>query len=50
MTRARAGEERMLNALMADYYAQRASSGPILTEAAVVSAQEGCADFPAYRP
>ncbi|NET39707.1 MAG: hypothetical protein F6K19_48400 [Cyanothece sp. SIO1E1] len=37
MTRARAGEERLPNALMAEYYAQRASSGLIITEATVVS-------------
>lgn len=39
MTRARAGAERLPNALMAEYYAQRASAGLILTEAAVVSEQ-----------
>jgi N-ethylmaleimide reductase len=39
MTRARAGEKRLANALMAEYYAQRASAGLIITEATVVSEQ-----------
>lgn len=39
LTRARSGEERIPNALMAKYYAQRASAGLILTEATVVSEQ-----------
>ena len=39
MTRARAGEERLPNALMAEYYTQRASAGLIITEATVVSEQ-----------
>ncbi len=39
MTRSRAGEERLPNALMAEYYAQRASAGLIVTEATVISAQ-----------
>lgn len=39
MTRSRAGEERLPNALMAEYYAQRASAGLIITEATVVSQQ-----------
>jgi N-ethylmaleimide reductase len=39
MTRARAGVERLPNALMAEYYAQRASAGLIITEATVVSEQ-----------
>jgi len=39
MTRARAGEARMPNALMAEYYAQRASAGLIITEATVISTQ-----------
>lgn len=39
MTRARAGTERLPNALMAEYYAQRASAGLIITEATVVSEQ-----------
>lgn len=39
MTRARAGEERMPNLLMAEYYAQRANAGLILTEATVISQQ-----------
>jgi 2,4-dienoyl-CoA reductase-like NADH-dependent reductase (Old Yellow Enzyme family) len=38
LTRARAGDSRVPNALMAEYYAQRASAGLILTEATVVSA------------
>ncbi len=39
LTRSRAGEERLPNALMAQYYAQRASAGLIVTEATVVSRQ-----------
>jgi N-ethylmaleimide reductase len=39
LTRSRAGEERMPNALMAEYYAQRASAGLIITEATVISKQ-----------
>lgn len=39
MTRARAGEERMPNALMGEYYAQRATAGLIITEATTISAQ-----------
>ena len=39
MTRARAGIERMPNALMAEYYAQRAGAGLLITEATTVSAQ-----------
>lgn len=39
MTRARAGEERLANALMSQYYAQRASAGLIITEATVISEQ-----------
>jgi len=39
LTRSRAGEERLANALMAEYYAQRASAGLIITEATVISKQ-----------
>lgn len=39
MTRSRAGQERMPNRLMAEYYAQRASAGLLITEATVVSQQ-----------
>jgi N-ethylmaleimide reductase len=39
MTRARAGVERMPNALMVEYYRQRASAGLVVTEATVVSEQ-----------
>ena len=39
MTRARAGDSRQANALMAEYYAQRAGAGLIVTEATVVSTQ-----------
>ena len=39
LTRSRAGAERMPNPLMAEYYAQRASAGLIITEATVVSKQ-----------
>ncbi len=42
LTRARAGRSHIPNALMAEYYAQRASAGLILTEATMVSA-DGCA-------
>jgi len=37
LTRARSGAERIPNALMAEYYAQRASAGMILTEATIVT-------------
>ena len=39
MTRSRAGKERLPNAVMAEYYAQRASAGLIVTEATVISTQ-----------
>lgn len=39
MTRAKAGPERLANALMAEYYAQRASAGLVITEATTVSSQ-----------
>jgi N-ethylmaleimide reductase len=39
LTRSRAGVERMANALMAEYYSQRASVGLIITEATVISKQ-----------
>ena len=39
LTRARAGVERVPNALMAEYYAQRAGAGLLITEATVVSEQ-----------
>jgi N-ethylmaleimide reductase len=39
LTRSRAGEERLANQLMAEYYSQRASAGLIITEATVVSKQ-----------
>lgn len=39
MTRARSGEDRIPNELMATYYAQRAAAGLILTEATTVSEQ-----------
>lgn len=38
LTRCRAGKERVANALMAEYYAQRSGAGLILTEATIVSA------------
>ena len=37
MTRSRAGQERLPNSLMAEYYAQRTSAGFLITEATVVS-------------
>ncbi len=47
LTRSRAGEARMPNALMAEYYAQRASAGLIITEATSVTPQGvGYADTP----
>jgi len=47
LTRSRAGVSRVPNALMAEYYAQRATAGLILTEATVVSAMGiGYADTP----
>jgi N-ethylmaleimide reductase len=39
LTRARAGEERMANDLMAEYYSQRSGAGLLITEATVVSRQ-----------
>lgn len=39
MTRARAGEARIPNELMAEYYAQRASAGLIISEATTISEQ-----------
>ncbi len=39
MTRSRAGSSRIPNALMAEYYAQRASAGLIITEATTISEQ-----------
>lgn len=39
MTRARADEKRIPNALMAEYYAQRATAGLIVAEATVISEQ-----------
>lgn len=39
MTRARAGEERIPNDIMAEYYTQRASAGLIITEATTISEQ-----------
>src|SRR5277367_2226977 len=47
LTRSRAGAERMPNRLMAEYYAQRASAGLIMSEATVVSPMGiGYADTP----
>lgn len=42
LTRARAGRTHVPNELMAEYYAQRASAGLIITEATMI-AREGCA-------
>ena len=39
LTRARAGVERMPNALMADYYRQRAGAGLLISEATVISTE-----------
>lgn len=39
LTRGRAGEERIPNALMAEYYAQRASVGLIISEGVTISKQ-----------
>ncbi|MEM8718230.1 MAG: alkene reductase [Cyanobacteria bacterium P01_G01_bin.39] len=39
LTRGRAGKERMANSLMAEYYAQRAGAGLIITEATTISEQ-----------
>lgn len=39
LTRCRAGQERVPNELMAEYYAQRASAGLIISEATIVSPQ-----------
>lgn len=37
LTRGRAGEERLANQLMADYYVQRASAGLLISEATTIS-------------
>ena len=42
LTRARAGREHLPNELLAEYYAQRAGAGLVLTEATMVAA-DGCA-------
>lgn len=39
LTRGRAGQQRTANALMAEYYAQRATAGLIISEATAISAQ-----------
>lgn len=39
LTRARSGPERIPNAMMAEYYAQRASAGLIISEATTISPQ-----------
>lgn len=39
LTRARAGADRIANALMAEYYAQRAGAGLIISEATTISPQ-----------
>ena len=39
MTRARAGKERVANDIMAEYYAQRAAAGLLITEATTISEQ-----------
>ena len=39
MTRSRAGEERIPNSLMAEYYTQRATAGLLITEATTISEQ-----------
>jgi 2,4-dienoyl-CoA reductase-like NADH-dependent reductase (Old Yellow Enzyme family) len=47
LTRARAGGERVPNALMAEYYSQRASAGMIISEATSVTPMGvGYADTP----
>jgi len=47
LTRARAGAQRIPNALMAEYYAQRATAGMIISEATSVTAMGvGYADTP----
>src|SRR5438132_11588940 len=47
LTRSRAGARRLPNALMAKYYAQRATAGLIITEATSVTPQGvGYADTP----
>jgi N-ethylmaleimide reductase len=47
LTRARAGRERVPNDLMAEYYAQRASAGLIISEATTISEQaNGWVDSP----
>lgn len=43
LTRCRAGDQHIANALMAEYYAQRASAGLLIAEATM--AMEGCSAF-----
>jgi len=51
LTRARAGVERIPNALMAEYYAQRAAVGFIISEATSVTPMGvGYADTPGICP
>lgn len=40
LTRSRAGVNRIPNALMAEYYSQRASAGLIVTEATTISRRQ----------
>ena len=47
LTRSRAGAERLPNALMAEYYAQRVAAGLIISEATTISEQaNGWVDSP----
>ncbi len=39
LTRARAGKNRLANAMMAEYYSQRASAGLLISEATTISEQ-----------
>ncbi|MCH1439207.1 MAG: hypothetical protein L7W43_06105 [Rubripirellula sp.] len=39
MTRARAGKERIPNAMMAEYYAQQSGAGLVISEATTISPQ-----------
>ena len=48
MTRARSGEDRIPNELMAKYYAQRAGAGLIMTEAAYNHGEEWLAQLIEY--
>lgn len=46
LTRSRATDERVPTAMMAEYYAQRASAGLIISEAIVIAEQANLPEYP----